>query len=138
MNEESFLIKAAGFSMWPFVKDGDRLIVKKLKVQDLKIGDIILYKDGNNSQNICHRFVKKIESKDGFMLFARADAGGILSGPISEDNLIGRVIGIIRDGKVMNLRTRQQIVLNWFNVKFYIFFRVVFIFFRRMMVYLPR
>jgi len=127
ISEESFFANIRGFSMQPFIKDGDKVIVKKIKAQDLKVGNIILYKDGNGRQTICHRLVRKIESENGIMLFTRGDAQIGSTGPILENNLLGCVVGIIRDNKIMNLRTRQQSMLNWLNAKFYIIFRIIFI-----------
>ena len=123
MLDESFFVKTKGLSMYPFLRDDDKVIVKRLKAQDLRAGDIILYKDKINGQTVCHRFVKKVKSKDKLMLFTRADAGGVLSTPVPEDNLIGRVVGIVRDGRITSLRTKQQITLNWLNAKFYIFLK---------------
>lgn len=122
---EIFFLETTGFSMHPFLKNGDRVIVKKVRAQDLRIGDIILYAGTSNNQNVCHRLVKKTESPHGMILFTRGDAGGFSSEPISEDNLIGQVTGVIRNGKVKNLNTKLQITINRFIAKFYVFFRPV-------------
>ena len=121
--EKSLLIKTSGSSMFPFVRDSDKVIVKRLNAQELRIGDIILYKDKITGQTICHRFVKRIKINVKLTLFTRGDAGDSSCKPISEDNFIGRVVGIIRADRVLNQRTRRQIILNWVNVKFYIYFK---------------
>ncbi len=118
-----FFIQATGFSMRPFVRGGDRLIIRKTNVQDLKIGDIILYKLGNNSPHICHRLVKKINSNQGIKLFARGDSFNFLDDPILEENIQGCIIGILRNGRVINLRNKFQSILNWLIAQFYVFLR---------------
>ncbi|MFH1504505.1 MAG: nucleotidyltransferase family protein [Candidatus Omnitrophota bacterium] len=56
-NDLSFF-ETSGFSMWPFIKQGQKLIIKKILPESLKIGDIILYQEDN--QKVCHRLVKKV------------------------------------------------------------------------------
>jgi signal peptidase I len=126
--EESLLFKTIGSSMFPFVREDDKVIVKKLRAQDLKIGDIILYKDDIAGRAICHRFIKRTNMEDRLILFTRGDSGSALSSPVPEDRLIGRVIGIIRKGRILNLRTKSQIILNWLNAKFYVFLKRILIF----------
>ncbi len=132
--EESnnFLIEAVGFCMSPFVKNHDKIILQKVGAKDLMTGDIILYKDELTNKNTCHRLVKKIKANENILLFARADVFGIPSLPIGANNLVGRVAGIIRQGKVKNLRTGPQIILNWFIAKFYVFLRPMLIFTRNL------
>lgn len=129
----NLFVATTGLSMRPFVRDGDKVIVKKQKAQDLRIGDIILYRDDINKRTICHRLVKRVKSQNRFILFARADAGGISGEPVLEGDLIGSVVGIVRCGKILNLRTKKQIVFNWFNAKFYGFFWMAFIYFKRVL-----
>lgn len=119
---ETFLYEAAGFSMYPFIKSGDRIVVRKLSAEDLKIGDIILYKSNRGSQSICHRLVRKEKSEKGMMLFVRGDTA-IASEAVSEDCLIGQVVDIIRNGKVMSLNSGARVIINWFIARFYIYLR---------------
>ena len=56
LGEDIFFFKTEGFSMWPFLKPGGRLIFKKVPPETLRIGDVILYKADN--QSICHRLVR--------------------------------------------------------------------------------
>lgn len=62
--EETSFIKATGFSMYPFLRDRDKVIFRKARSTDLMIGDIILCKNDSNGQTICHRLVKKTMLKD--------------------------------------------------------------------------
>ncbi|MFH1191351.1 MAG: S24/S26 family peptidase, partial [Candidatus Omnitrophota bacterium] len=55
--EDLLFFETSGFSMWPFIRPGERLVIKKSPAQDLRAGDIILYRA--NNQLACHRLVKK-------------------------------------------------------------------------------
>ncbi|MBU2436492.1 MAG: S24/S26 family peptidase, partial [Candidatus Omnitrophica bacterium] len=66
-----FLFKTSGFSMWPFLRGGQKIIIKKVLVRDLKVGDLILYRKDN--QTICHRLIKKTREGQGQMLYVRGD-----------------------------------------------------------------
>ena len=115
-------IDASGFSMWPFLKSGEKLIIKKVSVKDLKIGDIILYR--TREQLVCHRFVKKLNSEDGYLLYTRADASPNLDEAITEKMLIGKVTGILRKGRVINFMGRWRCFVNRLIVEFAPFLKI--------------
>ena len=95
--------------MWPFLKPGDKLIVKKFPLEDLSIGDIILYiKD---SQPVCHRLIKKIRYKEGYLLYTRGDNSKSAESVIG-DMFRGKAIGVLRKGHIKNLTTRYQRFIN--------------------------
>lgn len=89
------LVNSDGLSMWPFFKPGDKLIIEKFSLGEMRIGDIILYKE--DARMICHRLVKKIKYENRDMLFAKGDSSFNPSSPIIEENIIGKVAGLIRD-----------------------------------------
>lgn len=89
-------VNSNGLSMWPFLKPEDKLIIEKFSLGDMKIGDMILYKE--DARMVCHRLVKKIRYENRDMLFARGDSSFNLSSPIIKENIIGKVVGLIRDG----------------------------------------
>lgn len=99
--EETFFFETSGFSMLPFLKGREKLIIKKSSKEDLRLGDLILYKIDN--QLICHRLVTRIKGPDTYLFYARGDAS--LSPPqlVTEDMLLGKVSGIIKNGKITNI-----------------------------------
>ena len=94
-----FLFTTSGFSMWPFLKQGDRVIAKKIPVKELKIGDIALYQ--KNGQMICHRLVRKIVKEDDVLFYVRGDNSFSSPELISENAFIGKVIGIVENDRVI-------------------------------------
>lgn len=99
-----------GYSMWPFLKQGERVIVKKVPLEELKIGDIILYRE--NGQLVCHRLVKKIRSRDRHLLYARGDNSLSSSSLVEEGSYEGRAAGVLKNGKIIDLVNTRQFFIN--------------------------
>ena len=59
--------ETTGFSMWPFLKAGEKLLIKKTPTENLKVGDIIIYRGDN--QLVCHRLIKKIKQRERYLLY---------------------------------------------------------------------
>jgi len=104
-------IEADGFSMWPFLRPGEKLIIKRVTAKALKIGDIILYRLDN--QLVCHRLVK-IKEDAGYLLYTRGDNSSSKSEPVKEEMLVGKAIGVLKNGKVINLEGFFWQMLNRF------------------------
>lgn len=121
-SQDSIFIEVSGFSMRPFLKTGERLVVKKVPVKDLRRGDIILYKADN--QLVCHRLVKKIVSESGYLLYTRGDASPKIGEPITESALVGKVTGILRKGGIINFTGKWSYFVNRLIVEFAPFIRI--------------
>lgn len=121
-SEDLSLFEATGFSMWPFLKEGEKLIIKKTSAGNLKVGDVILYH--SNNRMVCHRLVKKIVCEDGYLLYARGDASSGLEELVTKDILIGKVIGILKNGRIISFTGGWHHFTNWFIVQFGPFLRM--------------
>ena len=108
--EEDLFFKTTGFSMWPFLKEGERLIIKKVPPETLNVGDLILYKA--NNQTICHRLVRKVSHREEQLLYARGDNSKSLPELITKQTFLGKAIGIIRNGKTVNFTTKRRRFIN--------------------------
>jgi len=97
------LLAGIGWSMAPFLKDGDRLVIAPVPVDRLRIGDIIAYDDTSSGAIVCHRVVKKRTIPGGIQLYARGDANWGTSGPLQEHQLRGKVVAVYRGRRVMIL-----------------------------------
>lgn len=112
-SEDILYYEVKGISMRPFFKTGDRFVVKKSKTSDLRIGEVIAYNSDNNAEVVCHRLVKKVKLKDGFILYARQDSlPDWQVEKIKEERLIGKVNAVIRNNRVINLDTWHQRIIN--------------------------
>lgn len=92
--------------MWPFLKDGQKLLVKKIVPQEFHRGDLVLYRVAD--QLICHRLLRR-EKKDGNWLFyCRGDASLGGSDQVYEEMVEGKVMAVISGTKAVNLETYSQ------------------------------
>jgi signal peptidase I len=111
-NQNLSLFETSGYSMWPFLKQGARLVIKKAAGKDLKIGDMVLYKKAG--QTICHRLVKKAENKEGVIFYIRGDNSTSKPEIVLENMLVGKVVGIIKNNKTINLDSKTCRITNFF------------------------
>lgn len=102
--------------MRPFLKGREKLIVRKVAVSDLKLGDLILYKIDN--QLVCHRLVKKSRTNNGYLIYSRGDASSGTPELIKEQLFLGKVVSIIKENKVINLEGIRQEFINRISVFF--------------------
>jgi len=114
-NRNLFFFEAKGFSMWPFLKGNERLIVKKTPLSYLTPGDLILYSAGPHSgagkQLICHRLIRKPEGKSRCLFYTRADAS-LGAERVTEEMFLGKVIGIIDNNKLISYDTIKYKLIN--------------------------
>ena len=97
--EQLLLYDAVGFSMWPFLKGKEKLIVRSVVPAELIAGDMILYRAGE--QVICHRFMRQKKEAGQQVLYARADTSMAACELVKEGALVGKVIARIRGTRIM-------------------------------------
>jgi signal peptidase I len=101
--------ETSGFSMWPFLRQKDRIIVEEVPARELISGDIILYKSQDKST--CHRLIKKERSLKGYIFFTRGDyVPSWNTDKVLEEQVLGRVSGFVRLGKLISLRTPRCVL----------------------------
>ena len=105
----SFL-ETTGFSMWPFLRAGEKLLIKKTPTENLKVGDIIIYRA--DSQLVCHRLIKKIKQRERYLLYVRGDSSVSWPEPITEEMFLGKAMGIIKNGKIITLNQMKGQLIN--------------------------
>jgi len=110
ITENLLFIETKGFSMWPFLKGEEKLIVRKTPVSDLKLGDLVLYKIDN--QLVCHRLVKKTRTNDGYHIYSRGDTSFGPAELVNEQMFLGKVIGIIKNNEITSFEGVRQRVIN--------------------------
>lgn len=106
----SFNFKARGFSMYPFIHDGDILTISPVSTNEIKSGDIILYKSFDN-RIVVHRVIGKTKINNHEILKVRGDA--LMGAPeyILTSQVIGKAIKQRRNSNVVDL---QKLVSKFF------------------------
>lgn len=81
----------SGFSMYPTIKSGESIFYTNASLDDLKLGDIVVFTDFVSGERVCHRIVEikngKAKSKGDNNRFRDR-------GFISDKNLVGKVTHI--------------------------------------------
>jgi hypothetical protein len=90
-----FRFQAKGFSMSPFIKDGDVVTVSPLFNAAPRLGDVLAFIHPGTKKIIIHRAV----GKEGDSCIMRGDNCFDLDRPVPLTNVLGRVTRIDRDGK---------------------------------------
>jgi signal peptidase I len=95
-----------GFSMWPFLRQQDKCIVKKVPFESLKIGDIVLYKA--NGVVVCHRLIGTNKDENNRWVFYIRGDNSFKPEMVTEDMFLGKVIGILKGKRTVNLTTHSK------------------------------
>jgi len=96
----SLRFRARGNSMRPFIKDGDILNIKPIEATEVQIGDVILFRQGRRI--LVHRVVKRRVEPE-VMLIVKGDSRLRPDGPVHPDQLLGKVTGVERGGRTINV-----------------------------------
>ena len=90
-----FRFKAGGFSMSPFIKDGDILTVSPLGKVPPRIGEVVIFIHPVNQNVVVHRVL----AKRGNAYRVKGDNSPGMDTPLPRDNVLGRLDRLERNGK---------------------------------------
>lgn len=86
-----FSLKVLSGSMEPDIKVGDVVVVKKVDGTDVKAGDVVTYKIGNDVY-VTHRVIEVVEEDGKFLFKTKGDANNKEDdGLIKEEDLVGKL-----------------------------------------------
>jgi len=88
-------LRVTGLSMFPAVRPGDVLTIDPVSIQTIRVGEIVLWARG---YTLCaHRVVGFDNSRP----ITQGDALAAPDGPVAPSEVIGRVAGLERKGRVL-------------------------------------
>lgn len=100
--------KLVGASMLPSLWPGDVLVVRRAKADGVRTGDLLQFQ--RHGLLITHRVV----SHGGDQLITQGDAVAHVDAPVSEHEIVGRVISVTRDGRQVDPRfTTKRRIAAW-------------------------
>jgi signal peptidase I len=106
-----FRFIAPGFSMHPFICDGDIITIEAVSGR-LYSGDVVAFKEPFNGKLIVHRIVHI--SHEGYLI--KGDNNSFFDGRISGESIIGRVIRVKHGGReVMAGLGPERFVIAWLS-----------------------
>lgn len=93
--------QSQGFSMEPFLLDGDELIVNTALDVSYHIGDIVLYRSPNHLNPVAHRLVS-LDRQSSSAVF-RSDANPLMTDSLGIEAILGKVEYVRRGGKLIRV-----------------------------------
>ncbi len=106
--------------MYPTIRDGEMITVEPATPSQVKRGDILLH--CNNRRVIAHRLVEIAKRKTflnpqtstpGTFFILRGDALSDCDEPVDPGQLLGKVVSVERDGRLINLDSWQSMISHF-------------------------
>jgi hypothetical protein len=94
-------IPVRGISMRPWLRDGDRVRLVPMTAEEMRVGDVVVRV--NTAGPVIHRFVGRWPSRQGWRLLTKGDGAPRLDPPVRADELVGRVVARVREGRTQRL-----------------------------------
>jgi signal peptidase I len=92
----AFRFQARGWSMNPFIHNGDVIYVSSFQKKKPSVGEVVAYSQPTSEKLVVHRLVRRLGDK---WLILGDNSIDAIGEQVPDSNLIGRVIRIERDGK---------------------------------------
>ena len=115
-DEHSLSYRLKGHSMYPTLKPGDIGLVEKCSTEELKIGDILVFKA--NGILVGHRLIEIRSTNNKTIFITKGDKSNNKDVPFSKEELLGRINSIQRKKRVLKLNSfsmkmRRYIALHF-------------------------
>jgi signal peptidase I len=104
-----YTIPFSGYSMNPFLKPGDRLVVKRVPPENYQVGDIVVLPNPEKIYMV-HRLIKLLP---GYRGLTKGDS--LLASdpaPVTLSNLAGRVEMVVRDRRLIPITSGARSILK--------------------------
>src|SRR6267143_4498376 len=106
------VLRVQGTSMLPLVRPQDIALILQTPMESVRCGDLALFRRENRL--FLHRIVKKQGSLEAAQLLSKGDAHPTMDGILEEQELLGRVVRIYRNGRRIDLDAPGQLALGLF------------------------
>lgn len=100
-SNHSVKIVASGYSMFPFMRNGDIQTISPVPIEEIQIGDIAVFE--RNNVWISHRVIDIQKTNHEITLILRGDTCIQIDPLVTEENYIGKTVAFERNGKVYHL-----------------------------------
>jgi signal peptidase I len=94
-----FRFQAAGFSMAPFIQDGDVITLHTVDTRRVQIGDVLAVNHPRNNRLVVHRVI----SRNGPRWLLKGDSCTTPDGWIEVEHIMGRIVQVERKGRPFRL-----------------------------------
>ena len=101
-----FAVAVEGSSMFPVLVSGDRVVVRTIALDDLAIGDIVVWSRGDGKR-IAHRVIV-IERDPEVRITTKGDTVLHPDPPMEFRQLLGKAVAVLREGDIQWMRTLDR------------------------------
>jgi ATP-binding cassette subfamily B protein len=105
-----------GYSMYPTLRPGDIGIVEKWNTDELKIGDIIVFKA--NNKLVAHRLIKIIFRNDIRLYIAKGDKNNYFDEAFGDNAFVGKLTSFQRKSKLKRLDSLSMKINRTSSLRF--------------------
>jgi len=102
---KSIRFQAKGWSMRPFIRDGDFIVVSPIENSSIKAGDIVFHLTTENKVMV-HRVIRKHKKGNRMIMFIKGDATFSSPEKVEMQNVLGKVVAVERNGRKKRLDTK--------------------------------
>jgi len=99
-------LQVTGWSMFPAVRPGDTLVIDRISTFAVDEGDVVLF--GRDRRLFVHQVVAKA-SHGSYGMLTRGDAMPKPDSPVDDNELLGRVSFIVRNGRYIQPRKTLRV-----------------------------
>lgn len=107
---KAFHFIVSSFSMFPLLKPRDEIVVRKSPLKALSCGDIVVFE--RDKTLYAHRLLGKKKTGVKIKLIIKGDNSKAVDSPITEGQLLGKVVKVKRGNKLFNLESRPWQTVN--------------------------
>ena len=108
-------LRLSGFSMFPFLKEGDVALIKKVEINALKIGDVIVFKQ--DQKMVAHRLMALKKNGENNILTTKGDTSKNNDPIFTKKEYVGKIISYNRKGKKITITTKFYELIGRIIVK---------------------
>ena len=104
-NNHAVKIVASGYSMFPFMRNGDLLTISPVPIEEIQIGDVAVFESNNDW--ISHRVIDIRKTNNETTLILRGDTCIQIDPLVTKENYVGKTVAFERGAKTINLNNRK-------------------------------
>src|SRR5260370_8061750 len=105
-------LRVHGTSMQPWVRPKDIALIRQISIENVRCGDGVLFRREN--QLFVRRIVEERGPLNAAQLLSKGDTHPTSDGVVQEQELLGRVMRIYRNGRRIDLDAPGQLALGLF------------------------
>lgn len=99
-----FALKLAGSSMFPILLPTDKVLVKKCVLDELSVGDVIVWSEPDSFTFVAHRILSIAPDAAPPCIVTKGDSCEKPDSPVELERVVGKVIAVLRAGGLQWMR----------------------------------